>query len=168
MDRLLPSSFDLPWLLQNSPCVPAPGLGLALGSSTALRSRRVTHFVKCPEGDSYSAPVQNGLMPSWRAFRSRLSKSWKRGDQQSGFTALVNELGNANRTGFCLFEARLLAAGSGVRGSGRLCRPRTHLQPSAGARGRLFLQKEGGLQLERSCSEGRVELPPLLLSWGSI
>lgn len=155
-DRLLRSPFDLPWRLQNSPFVPSPGLGPALGSSTDLRSGRVTHFAKCPgAGLFYSAPVQNGLMPSWRAFRSRLWESWK-GDQQSGFTVLVNELGNANRTNVCLFEARLLVAGSGAHGSGHMCHPRVGMQPSAGVRGRLCLQKEWDLQLERSCTGGRV------------
>lgn len=109
-------------------------------------------------------------MPSWRAFRSRLSET-RKGDQQSGFTVLVNEQGNANRTDFCLFEARLLVDGSGVCGSGRMCHPWASVQPSAGVRGSLCPQKESGRQLERrSRSEGRVELPPLLLSlgWGSV
>lgn len=93
------------------------------------------------------------------------------GGPVSGFTALVNELRNANRNDFCLSEAGLLVAASGVHGSGHVCHPEAVVQPSAGVRGSLCLQKEEGLQLERtSCSEGRVELPLLLLSlgWGSI
>jgi len=53
LDQRLPSSFDLSWRLQKHPCVPTPGLDPALGSSTALRSGRVTHFAKCPGGDSF-------------------------------------------------------------------------------------------------------------------
>lgn len=52
-----------------------------------------------------------------------------------------------------------------------MCHPRVGMQPCAGVRDSLCLQEELDLSLERrSCSAGRVEWPPLLLSlgWGSI
>lgn len=80
-----------------------------------------------------------------------------------GFTALVNELRNANRNDFCLSEAGLSVAASGVHGSGHVCHPQAVVQPSAGVRGSLCLQEEEGLQLEERLQgrQGGIASAPL-------